>query len=82
MHFLQGSEIVKLNITDLNKLRLIMLKSARVFQVLIDLIQNDLWCVVVLHGGTTYLGVLVLLLDDLVYLVVFLSGRYDESIKP
>ena len=56
--------------------------SARVFQVLIDLIQNDLWCVVVLHRGTTYLGVLVLLLDDLVYLVVFLSGRYDELIKP
>ena len=43
-----------------------MLKSARVFQVLIDLIQNDLWwCVVVLRGGNTYLGVLVLLLDDL-----------------
>ena len=51
-----------------------MLKSARVFQILIDLIQNDLWCIVVLHRGTTYLGVLVLLLDDLVYLVVFLSG--------
>ena len=56
--------------------------SARVFQVLIDLIQNDLWCVVVLHRGTTYLGVLVLLLDDLVYLVLFLSGRYDELINP
>ena len=64
--------------TDLNKLRLIMLKSnlsARVFQVLIDLIQNDLWCVVVLHRGTTYLGVLVLLLDDLVYLVVFFERK-------
>ena len=45
--------------------------SAGVFQVLIDLIQNNLWCVVVLHGGTTYLGVLMLPLDDLVYLVVF-----------
>ena len=56
--------------------------SARVFQVLIDLIQNDLWCVVVLHRGTAYLGVLVLLLDDLVYLVLFLSGRYDELINP
>ena len=50
-------------------------------QVLIDLIQNDLWCVVVLQGGTTYLGVLVLL-DGLVYLVVFLNVRYEELIKP
>ena len=49
--------------------------SARVFQVLIDLIPNDLWCVVVLHGGTTYLAVLALLLDNLVYLVVFLSRK-------
>ena len=32
--------------------------STRVFQVLIDLIQNDLWCVVVLHHGlTTYLNI-------------------------
>ena len=38
--------------------------------------------VVVLHGVIKYIGVLVLLLDDLVYLVVLLSGRYDEFIKP
>ena len=40
IHFLQGSEIV------IKQYRLFMLKSklsARMFQVLIDLIQNDLW---------------------------------------
>ena len=56
--------------------------SARVLQVIIDLIQNDIWCVVVLHSGTKYLGVLGLLLDDLVYMVVFLSGRLEELSKP
>ena len=68
VHFLQLSS------TDVKKLTLFMLKSnlsARVLQVIIDLIHNDIWCVVVLHSGTKYLGVLGLLLDDLVYWYCF-----------
>ena len=54
--------------------------SVKVFQVLIVLIQNDLWKVVVLHCGTSYFAVLVLL--ALVFLVVFLRKTKDEFVKP
>ena len=42
--------------------------SVKVFQVLIVLIQNDLWKFVVLHCGTSYFAVLVLLEDDILFL--------------
>ena len=64
--------------------RFSILKSnvpVRVFQVLIVLIQKDLWKVVVLHCGTSYFTVLVLL-EALVVLVVFLRKTKDEFVKP
>ena len=55
--------------------------SVNAFHVLIDLIQNDLWWVVVLHLGTSYFTPFVLL-DDLVHLVVFTRKRKDELMRP
>ena len=55
--------------------------SVKVFQVLIVLIQKDLWKVVVLHCGTSYFAVLVLL-EALVVLIVFLRKTKDEFVNP
>ena len=55
--------------------------SDNAFHVLIDLIQNDLWWVVVLHLGTSYFTPFVLL-DDLVHLVVLICKQKDELIRP
>ena len=55
--------------------------SVNAFHVLIDLIQNDLCWVVVLHLGTSYFTPFVLQ-DDLVHLVVFMRKRKDELMRP
>jgi hypothetical protein len=55
--------------------------SVKVFQVLIVLMQNDLWKVVVLHCSTLYFAVLVLL-DTLVFLIVFLCKTKGEFVRP